>query len=157
MEGSESKAAANCCCLYCRCYCIRRTAGSVQLIKQEILCFYTESSSGNYSGNNLIVGVVDKNYILKVSTGGQTYMANSILSVKIAFDSLTYKDDDPGNTKHIKELTVHLKDPVGVRNQYRFVVTVNGQQVKRIFAYNDDFTDGAVTYTRKLCRMTGTY
>jgi hypothetical protein len=41
-----------------------------------------------------------------------------------------------------KVITVHYQDPVGTGNQYRFVMYVNNVEVKSVFAFNDDFTNG---------------
>jgi hypothetical protein len=105
---------------------------------------FTEGPSGTYTSVNLI-GASGNNYTLSVSAGGQSYTASSVMPVQVALDSVTAKDDDFNNSKHKKELTVHYKDPAGIQNQYRFVVTVNGVQIKRVFTFDDRFTDGRNT------------
>jgi hypothetical protein len=60
----------------------------------------------------------------------------------VALDSLTSKDDEFNTSKHKKVITVYYQDPVGVANQYRFVMYVNGVQVKNVYAFNDQFNDG---------------
>lgn len=39
-------------------------------------------------------------------------------------------------------MTVYFNDPAGVKNQYRFVMYVNGKEVNTIFAFDDQFIDG---------------
>jgi hypothetical protein len=51
--------------------------------------------------------------------------------------------DKSGNKR---EITADLNDPAGTHDQYRFVMYVNGKQVNRVFAYNDDFADGRSLY-----------
>jgi hypothetical protein len=103
-----------------------------------------ETTPGNYTIDNLS-GVRGTTYTLTVSTGGQTYHASSTMPAPVVLDSLTDKNspfDDSSNGKDKKTITVHYKDPAGIANQYRYVMWVKGVQVKDIFAYDDEFTDG---------------
>ena len=103
-----------------------------------------ETTPGNYTIGNLS-GVTGTTYTLTVSTGGQTYHANSTMPAPVTLDSLSDKNsplDDSSNGKDKKTITVHYKDPAGIANQYRYVMWVNGVQVKDVFAYDDEFTNG---------------
>ena len=104
----------------------------------------TEGPAGTYSINNLF-GVAGDTYTMNVETQGKTYTASSTMPSIVILDSLTSKDspfDSSKNGKIKKDISAYFDDPVGVDNQYRFVMYVNGVQVKRIFAYDDEFTDG---------------
>ena len=103
-----------------------------------------ESTPGNYTIANL-AGIPGIAYTLTVATGGQTYIARSTIPAPVILDSLTDKNsplDDSSNGKNKKTITVHYQDPAGMANQYRYVMWVNGVQVKDILAYDDEFTDG---------------
>jgi len=41
-----------------------------------------------------------------------------------------------------KVISVYYQDPPGIANQYRFIEWVNGVQVKSVFTYDDQLTDG---------------
>ncbi|MBW4888652.1 DUF4249 domain-containing protein [Mucilaginibacter sp. HMF5004] len=98
-----------------------------------------EASPGTYTIIPM-VGTVAKTYTLNVLTGGQTYTAASVMPASVTLDSLTSKPSTFDVKK--RQVTLHFLDPAGVSNQYRFVMFVNGVQVKSVFATNDDFTDG---------------
>jgi len=104
----------------------------------------TEGPKGTYSVNPL-VGTAGNTYTLNVVSNGQTYAANSTMPATVVLDSVTSKNNviNTGNNGKIKKtISVYYQDPAGISNQYRFVMTVNGVQVKSIFAYDDGFTDG---------------
>ena len=102
---------------------------------------FTEGPAGTYT-TTAFVGTSGTVYQLAVVTGGKTYHATSTMPAVVNLDSVTYKDDDINNSNHKKELTVNYKDPIGLGNQYLFVVTVNGVEINRVFAFNDQYTDG---------------
>jgi len=103
-----------------------------------------ESTPGNYTIANM-AGIQGTAYTLTVATGGQTYIARSTIPVPVILDSLTDKNDPLGgssNGNNKKLITVHYQDPAGIANQYRYIMWVNGVQVKDIFVEDDEFTDG---------------
>jgi hypothetical protein len=100
---------------------------------------FTESPAGTYTSSNG-AGTFGSTYTMTVTTGGTTYTARSTMPAAVNLDSVTSKNAPIGNDK--KQITVHYQDPPGVANQYRFVLYVNGVQVKDVFADNDQFNDG---------------
>jgi hypothetical protein len=108
-----------------------------------------EGPSGTYTINNLS-GISGITYTLTVKSGAQTYTATSTMPAAVTLDSLTDKDKD-GSATHIgggtskvkKEITAHYQDPAGVKNYYLFLMYVNGIEVKNVFAYDDNLTDGS--------------
>lgn len=102
---------------------------------------FTEGPTGTYS-INLFGGFGGTSYTMSVLTDGTTYKATSIMPELVALDSVTSKKDDFNSTKNKREITVHFSDSYNVPNQYRFVMYVNGVQVKRVFAFDDEFSDG---------------
>ncbi len=107
---------------------------------------FTEGSSGTYKINNA-AGITGSVYQLTVNTGGKTYTARSTMPALVNLDTLLSKNDPFGGTNNRKLISVVYKDPVGVPNQYRFAMYVNGVQVKRVFAFDDQFTDGKTNTT----------
>ncbi len=101
----------------------------------------TEGIAGMYSSGQL-KGISLNTYNLTVQTGGKTYTASSTMPAAIALDSITAKNAEFNNGNNRKEITVSYLDPAGIKNQYLFLMYVNGVQVKGIFVYNDDLTDG---------------
>ncbi|MDF2430691.1 MAG: hypothetical protein JWP44_322 [Mucilaginibacter sp.] len=102
---------------------------------------FTEGPSGTYTLNPMN-GVTGRTYTMTVSTNGATYTAGSTLPTLVQLDSITAKAAALNSSKNEKNISVHYQDPAGVTNQYRFVMYVNSIQVKSVFAFNDDFTDG---------------
>jgi hypothetical protein len=101
----------------------------------------TEGPAGTYSVNQ-VNGVTGRTYTLSVTTGGKTYIAKSTMPQVVALDSITSKDSFFDASKGRKMITVYFQDPPNVPNQYRFVMYVNGVQVKTIFSFSDEFIDG---------------
>lgn len=102
---------------------------------------FTETSAGVYTSNAL-AGLQRESYKLSVTADSKTYTATSTIPTKVFLDSITTKNSLVNTSKHKKVLTVHYLDPKGLGNQYRFIIWINGVQVKAVYAYNDDFNDG---------------
>jgi hypothetical protein len=107
----------------------------------------TEGSAGTYSLSPFR-GISLTTYNLNVQTDGKTYTASSMMPARVALDSIFAKSDEFNNSSNQKNIWVAYADPAGVKNQYRFVMYVNGVQVKRNFSYNDDLTDGRYVNAR---------
>lgn len=102
---------------------------------------FTEGPAGTYSNKSLI-GKPGETYIMNVTVNGTGYTGSSQIPQAVALDSISEKVDAFDKSNNRRQLSVHFKDPADVPNQYRFILTVNGIQVKRVFAFNDDFFDG---------------
>jgi hypothetical protein len=102
---------------------------------------YTEGPAGTYTGG-VFGGIAGNTYTMKVTTGGTTYTANSVMPVFVPLDSISSQPDDFNSGNNRRDINVHFQDPAGIADQYRFVMYVNNAQVNAIFAYNDEFTDG---------------
>jgi len=104
----------------------------------------TEKQSGTYTFPKFfgVFGVSGRTYNLSVQTNGSTYTATSTMPQKVQMDSITANNSQFTSKDKQKGITVYFQDPVDQVNQYRFIMYVNGVQVKNIFAYNDDFTNG---------------
>jgi len=102
---------------------------------------FPEGPAGTYTAVQM-AGVAGRTYKLTVITGGVTYNANSVMPAAVPLDSVTSKNNDFNPKKDRREVTIHLQDPAGVANQYRFILNVNHSQVKAVFAYDDEFTNG---------------
>jgi hypothetical protein len=79
---------------------------------------------------------------MKVQTGGQIYSAVSVMPAVVKLDSLTSVINDFKKGDNLRDIAVNYLDPVGVANQYRFLLYVNSVQVKRVFTYDDQFING---------------
>lgn len=104
----------------------------------------TEKQPGTYTFGRFfgIFGVSGKTYNLSVQTNGSTYTATSTLPQKVQMDSITASNSQFTSKDKQKGITVYFQDPADQVNQYRFVMYVNNVQVKNVFAYDDDFTNG---------------
>jgi hypothetical protein len=100
----------------------------------------TERAPGVYSSGSFI-GRYNQSYTLNVAVNGKTYTAVSTMPQKVALDSVALSVQHFGN-KISKTLIVFYDDPGVMPNQYRFVLSVNGVQVKQVFARNDQFNNG---------------
>lgn len=101
---------------------------------------FTETQPGVYTINNFKSKALSS-YFLTVKVEGKTYYAGSSMPFPVSLDSLTLVSQVFGN-KNIKTVVVNYKDQASIPNQYRFVMYVNGIQVKRVFVENDQLSDG---------------
>jgi len=103
---------------------------------------FTEGISGTYT-NSQLNATAGYTYTMSVLTGGITYTANSKMPDSVSMDSVTSNNAAfSSGSKPEKEISVHYHDPAGVANYYRCVMSVNGVQVKDVFAFDDQFNDG---------------
>ncbi len=118
---------------------------------------FTETSPGTYTVTNL-KGSYGDVYTCDVKINNQSYHARSTMPIPVGLDSLGVIGQTFGS-KIVKTVTVTYHDPGGISNQYRFLVYVNGVQVKRIFTDNDKLTDGRIVtsglYQRDIDLKTG--
>jgi len=103
----------------------------------------TETSPGVYQGP-AIMGRPGRTYTLQVDVDGKTFKAASTMPNQVMIDSIAI-DEQSFQNKITKTVVVYFADPPTVKNQYRFIMSVNGQLIKQVFARNDDFTDGRST------------
>lgn len=85
-------------------------------------------------------------YTLNVTIDNKLYTASAIMPIAVNLDSLTLSAQVFGS-KQIKTVSVNYRDPGNVANQYKYVMYVNGVQIKRIFTENDNLTDGRAVST----------
>jgi hypothetical protein len=99
-----------------------------------------ERSPGAYYSTSFI-GRYKQSYKLQVKYNGETYTAVSTMPAKVGIDSVALSVQSFSTTV-TKNIIVFYHDPPDTANQYRFVLSVNGVQVKQVFARNDQFTNG---------------
>jgi hypothetical protein len=114
---------------------VKITAGTTPVL-------LTEVSPGVYQGP-AILGRVGRTYALQVDVEGQTYKASSIMPNQVSIDSVAIEEQS-FQGKIDKTVVIYYTDPPDVKNQYRFILSVNGQLVKEVFARNDQFNDGRI-------------
>lgn len=100
----------------------------------------TEQKPGTYTTNTLR-GQSGITYQLNVVVNGKTYTSTSTMPNAVKLDSVSLDVTSILNKDYLNP-EVFYKDPAGVANYYRYLMFVNDVQVKNIFAYNDDLTDG---------------
>lgn len=102
--------------------------------------FTRSDSDGNYFLENFR-GSPGNTYKLKVQIDNQEYTATSTMPQKVALDSISVAEISFfGNTR--KYINVNYSDPLDYENQYRYILTVNKQQVKGYFVDSDRFNNG---------------
>jgi hypothetical protein len=103
---------------------------------------FAEGPLGTYT-NPQLTGVSGNAYKMTVVVGGTTYNATSTMPAKVGLDSVTSQNVPLSTgTNPKKQIIVHYQDPKGIANYYRFVVYVNGVELKAVFAFDDEFNDG---------------
>lgn len=101
---------------------------------------FTERTPGTYTVNT--TGHYGETYTLQVQVNGQTYKAKSTMPIgRVKMDSISMDAQTFGNSD-TKTVAVYYHDPSFTKNQYRFVLTVNGVEVRRVLVKNDQFNDG---------------
>jgi hypothetical protein len=103
----------------------------------------SEDSTGVYTSGTL-TGIVGNVYTLTLNINGTTFTASSVMPPKINMDSLYITEENLfGEIR--KTTNVEYLDPVGIGNNYRFILYVNGEKKKNIYIRNDDYSDGNVS------------
>ena len=106
-----------------------------------------EVSPGVYA-THLIQGFPGLTFNLSVTTGGVNYTASSTMPAPVALDSISYQENNGFGRKQISAVA-NFQDPVGVKNYYQFVETINGVRLsKDLFLFDDRLSDGRyIDYT----------
>lgn len=108
----------------------------------------TEISAGIYQ-TKAIVGMPGNTYYLNVTNEGKNYFATSAMPQKVNLDTLKFEPiSAPGNDDNYSALPIY-KDPATPGNNYRFLLTVNGEPEDTYFVDNDNIDNGLVN-TRSL-------
>lgn len=118
-------------------------SGATVLLSDDQGNSYTLAENANTPGTYgtaPLAGVSGRSYKMTVVVNGKTHIATSKLPNAVKLDSVTSRVND--FEKKERDITVHYQDPMGLGNQYRFLMFVNDKQVKAVFALNDDFNDG---------------
>ncbi|RYY36260.1 MAG: DUF4249 domain-containing protein [Sphingobacteriaceae bacterium] len=89
----------------------------------------------------IATGKPGQTYTMQVNVNGKEYVAKSTMPQPVKLDSigitlLTFGDEER------KVVAAYFKDPAGVKNQYRYLLYVNGKLTRRVYANNDRLTDG---------------
>ena len=114
----------------------------------------TESTPGLYFTKK-IKGVSGHEYQLLLTTGAQTYTANTILPQPVPFDSVSFEKLSRPGGKIDWYAVINYQDPAGVANYYQFSLLVNGRKINNTFAFEDRLSDGK--YVSRTLRTDSTY
>lgn len=101
---------------------------------------FRETAAGVYTATGF-TGKPGSTYRMEVEVKGDTYVAQSEMPHSVTLDSLAVETPTIGD-KDTRNIKVFYSDSKNQPNQYRFVLFINGKQVKDIYAVNDDFNDG---------------
>lgn len=89
----------------------------------------------------VIKGVPGRTYNLSVKLGNETFSSTSQMPYPVNMDTL-YSFDFIGFGDTIKMADAEYQDPAGIRNYYRFVLTLNHVVKETIYASSDEYYDG---------------
>lgn len=98
------------------------------------------TNNGFYESPSL-TGVPGRTYYMSVKIGDETFTATSQMPQPVNFDTL-FTVDFTGFIDTVKLLNVLYMDPGGVKNYYRYVLTLNGEQIENIYIGDDDLNNG---------------
>lgn len=101
---------------------------------------FTQLSPGVYK-SGFFIGKPDLKYTIKVTINGKTYAATSTMPKVVNLDSLTVTEVSFFSKKN-KFVQVNFKDPVNIKNQYNYVITVNDSLRNAYYVDEDRFNDG---------------
>jgi hypothetical protein len=101
---------------------------------------FVEGPPGTYTAQNF-GGRAGVTYTLNVLYSGINYTASSTMPYRVKLDSINAQTS-PFGGKNSDNISVYYQDPAGMPNYYNFLMYVNSAQVDRIFAFDDQFTDG---------------
>jgi hypothetical protein len=98
-------------------------------------------TSGGVYQTAAIPGVPGRMYNLTVKLGTETFSAASQMPYPVNMDTL-YSFDFFGFGDTVKMANVEYQDPAGVKNYYRFVLTLNHDVKENIEISDDQYNDG---------------
>jgi hypothetical protein len=101
---------------------------------------FTETKPGIYTIASM-QGVTNRTYNLQVLVDGSTYTASSTMPAAVKLDSIKITTLELGFDDR-KYVAMYYKDPANIKNQYRYVMRVNGIQSNHIYVNDDRFSDG---------------
>ena len=103
---------------------------------------FKETSPGQYTISSIKTkpGQV---FTMNVTVDGKSYTAASIMPTQVNLDSLGISKLTVGNAT-TETVSVFYRDPPDQVNQYRFVLNVNGVEVKYIYTTNDALSNGRI-------------
>lgn len=107
---------------------------------KETVFYHLPKVPGFYATSNLR-GKPLQTYHLKVALAGKIYTSSSTMPAEVKLDSIGIISNTFFN-KDIKSIAAVYKDPLGIANNYRFVLYINNERTKSIFAFDDKFNDG---------------
>jgi hypothetical protein len=102
-----------------------------------------------------IKGVSGHEYQLLLTTGSQSYTANTLLPQPVPFDSVSFEKLSRPGGKTDWYAVVNYQDPVGVANYFQFSLLVNGRKINNTFAFEDRLSDGK--YVSRTLRTDSAY
>ncbi len=103
-------------------------------------------SDGLYRTNN-IIGISGAEYNFAADLVDGIYTSTSFMPIKTNLDSVyttTNSGGGIGGGSRKVNVVPKYRDPAGVRNFYRFILYVNGQQTEDIFVQSDESRDGQI-------------
>ncbi|UII29600.1 DUF4249 domain-containing protein [Fulvivirga ulvae] len=103
----------------------------------------TEASAGVYQTSK-IVGTPGNTYFLSIAALQKNYFATSTMPLKVNLDSLKFEPlSTPGGEDFYSVLPI-FKDPATSGNNYRFLLTINGEAEDSYLVDNDIIGNGLV-------------
>lgn len=100
---------------------------------------YSEISPGVYQSPKFR-GRTGVKYTLDISVEGQKFTATSTMPEKVSLDSLNFREVSFFG-KNSTHLVANFVDPVGIQNQYRYLLSVKSKVVEDLVT-EDRFNDG---------------
>ena len=113
-----------------------------------------ESTPGLYLTKK-IKGVSGHEYQMLLTTGAQSYTANTLLPQPVPFDSVSFEKLSRPGGRTDWYAVINYQDPAGVSNYYQFTLIVNGRKINNTFAFEDRLSDGK--YVSRTLRTDSTY
>ena len=98
-------------------------------------------TNGGIYQTTAMPGVPGRIYNLTVKIGNEIFSATSQMPYPVNMDTL-YSYDFIGFGDTIKMANLQYHDPVGVKNYYRFILTLNHVIKESIYISDDQFNDG---------------
>ncbi len=100
-----------------------------------------EKAAGIYQ-TDAFAGIPGNTYALSVTVGDNNYTSTSVMPLQlVTLDTLTVENLDFAGINNLTIFPDYL-DPAGPGNSYRLIEYINGVQVKKVFAQNDEISDG---------------
>lgn len=126
-------------------------SGAQVSVESDGTVYTFEATGTGVYQNTELTGIPGHTYHLTVKLNDKTFTSTSTMPQPVSLDSIYVVNDEFATNKDGSKMrlaSVKYKDPMDVRNYYRFVQYIDNKKEKTVFVDEDEFTNGQTVNSR---------